>query len=156
MDAIIAGIDRKNKKIVIMNATKSSIQNRIIRIVTISIGKNFKILRIVWFVFMTCPFAINTSTHYKIFHLFSSSCKKEKSGKWKVSLVAFGRDEATRTPDPYVPNVVRYQLRYIPKTSVWQGRGNILCKRWFSKSTAKVHRIFQLRATFPKFFVLEA
>ena len=23
------------------------------------------------------------------------------------------RDEATRTPDPYVPNVVRYQLRYI-------------------------------------------
>ena len=28
--------------------------------------------------------------------------------------LAFGRDEATRTPDPYVPNVVRYQLRYIP------------------------------------------
>ena len=81
MDAIIAGIDRKNKKIVIMNATKSSIQNRIIRIVTISIGKNFKILRIVRFAFMTCPFAINTSTHNKIFHLFSSSCKKEKSGK---------------------------------------------------------------------------
>ena len=26
----------------------------------------------------------------------------------------FGRDEATRTPDHYVPNVVRYQLRYIP------------------------------------------
>ena len=24
------------------------------------------------------------------------------------------RDEATRTPDHYVPNVVRYQLRYIP------------------------------------------
>ena len=24
------------------------------------------------------------------------------------------RKEATRTPDPYVPNVVRYQLRYIP------------------------------------------
>ena len=29
-------------------------------------------------------------------------------------VLAFGRDEATRTPDPYVPNVVRYQLRYIP------------------------------------------
>ena len=27
---------------------------------------------------------------------------------------ALCRDEATRTPDPYVPNVVRYQLRYIP------------------------------------------
>ena len=29
-------------------------------------------------------------------------------------LVAFCRKEATRTPDPYVPNVVRYQLRYFP------------------------------------------
>ncbi len=29
-------------------------------------------------------------------------------------LSLFSRDEATRTPDPYVPNVVRYQLRYIP------------------------------------------
>ena len=31
-----------------------------------------------------------------------------------IPTVALGRDEATRTPDPYVPNVVRYQLRYIP------------------------------------------
>ena len=29
------------------------------------------------------------------------------------------RDEATRTPDPYVPNVVRYQLRYIPNGLQW-------------------------------------
>ena len=28
------------------------------------------------------------------------------------------RNEATRTPDPYVPNVVRYQLRYIPYTKI--------------------------------------
>ena len=27
------------------------------------------------------------------------------------------RKEATRTPDPYVPNVVRYQLRYFPIAS---------------------------------------
>ena len=27
------------------------------------------------------------------------------------------RKEATRTPDPYVPNVVRYQLRYFPKAT---------------------------------------
>ena len=26
----------------------------------------------------------------------------------------FCRDDSTRTSDPYVPNVVRYQLRYIP------------------------------------------
>ena len=37
--------------------------------------------------------------------------KKEQQ---KVSIAPLGRDEATRTPDPYVPNVVRYQLRYIP------------------------------------------
>ena len=28
----------------------------------------------------------------------------------------FGRDDVTRTRDPYVPNVVRYQLRSIPPT----------------------------------------
>ena len=27
-------------------------------------------------------------------------------------ILLFGREEVTRTPDPYVPNVVRYQLRY--------------------------------------------
>ena len=32
------------------------------------------------------------------------------------------RDEATRTPDPYVPNVVRYQLRYIPKPTISRKR----------------------------------
>ena len=31
-----------------------------------------------------------------------------------MSVLLSCRDEATRTPDPYVPNVVRYQLRYIP------------------------------------------
>ncbi len=36
-------------------------------------------------------------------------------------LLLSGRDEATRTPDPYVPNVVRYQLRYIPMlVSFWR------------------------------------
>ena len=35
------------------------------------------------------------------------------------------RDEATRTPDPYVPNVVRYQLRYIPIASDFR---KIACK----------------------------
>ena len=28
--------------------------------------------------------------------------------------ISLCREEATRTPDPYVPNVVRYQLRYFP------------------------------------------
>ena len=31
-----------------------------------------------------------------------------------VFITDIGRKEATRTPDPYVPNVVRYQLRYFP------------------------------------------
>ena len=37
-----------------------------------------------------------------------------KSGNRMSPITALCRDEATRTPDPYVPNVVRYQLRYIP------------------------------------------
>ena len=41
---------------------------------------------------------------------------EQKSGGSLLTLrlTGIGRDEATRTPDPYVPNVVRYQLRYIP------------------------------------------
>ena len=40
--------------------------------------------------------------------------KQDKGEDRIASIFAFSRDEATRTPDPYVPNVVRYQLRYIP------------------------------------------
>ena len=32
-----------------------------------------------------------------------------------------GRDDQTRTGDSYVPNVVRYQLRYIPKIKLKEG-----------------------------------
>ena len=39
--------------------------------------------------------------------------KKREYKIYPLSLV-FCRKEATRTPDPYVPNVVRYQLRYFP------------------------------------------
>ena len=39
---------------------------------------------------------------------------KNKSGDRISPISALCRNEATRTPDPYVPNVVRYQLRYIP------------------------------------------
>ena len=37
-----------------------------------------------------------------------STCSNEQVLKYEC------RKEATRTPDPYVPNVVRYQLRYFP------------------------------------------
>ena len=43
---------------------------------------------------------------------------KKKNDKQFCSFVVFCRNEATRTPDPYVPNVVRYQLRYIPLLKV--------------------------------------
>ena len=52
-------------------------------------------------------------------HLFVGD-KSLKEDKWleynhlSGESLCVGRDEATRTPDPYVPNVVRYQLRYIP------------------------------------------
>ncbi len=41
------------------------------------------------------------------------NCRREKAGL--LVLFFLRRKEATRTPDPYVPNVVRYQLRYFPK-----------------------------------------
>ena len=43
-------------------------------------------------------------------------------------MLSFGfssRKEATRTPDPYVPNVVRYQLRYFPIMA--EGLASALC-----------------------------
>ena len=41
------------------------------------------------------------------------SCKLDKSLD-SSDLSSNSRDDPTRTDDPYVPNVVRYQLRYIP------------------------------------------
>ena len=32
-----------------------------------------------------------------------------------IPLLCEGRDDVTRTRDPFVPNEVRYQLRYIPR-----------------------------------------
>ena len=58
-----------------------------------------------------------------------------KSGNRMSPITALCRDEATRTPDPYVPNVVRYQLRYIPSL-----------QSIFGKSTAKVVHFFEIRA----------
>ena len=52
------------------------------------------------------------------------------------------RKEATRTPDPYVPNVVRYQLRYFPKHS----RGAI------PPSAGKSTQLFSSRRTISRFF----
>ena len=44
---------------------------------------------------------------------FTFYFKKNKEREFRdVKLSLFGREEATRTPDPHVPNVVRYQLRY--------------------------------------------
>ena len=38
-----------------------------------------------------------------------------KKGQQIKLLSLQGRDDVTRTRDPFVPNEVRYQLRYIPK-----------------------------------------
>ena len=59
--------------------------------------------------------------------------KKQADIRQASSLFGYNcRDEATRTPDPYVPNVVRYQLRYIP----------------ISVCGCKVTLFFVIRATF--------
>ena len=48
-----------------------------------------------------------------------------------MMILRFGREEVTRTPDPYVPNVVRYQLRYF---SILPRKISIICWRKFSRS----------------------
>ena len=48
-------------------------------------------------------------------------CIKNEDTISRLTFDVLCRDEATRTPDPYVPNVVRYQLRYIPMlVSFWR------------------------------------
>ena len=59
--------------------------------------------------------------------------QKEKVADYSTTMLFVGRDEATRTPDPYVPNVVRYQLRYIPM---------------LLKAGAKLQHFFEIRALF--------
>ena len=68
----------------------------------------------------------------------------------------FGRDEATRTPDPYVPNVVRYQLRYIPIAL----RDSLQKPAYFQKSRCKgsaflwIKQIFQEKVMICQIFVV--
>ena len=60
-----------------------------------------------------------------------------------MMILSFGREEATRTPDPYVPNVVRYQLRYFSLALL----ASIICWRKFSR------RVFQKRVQRYCFFL---
>ena len=66
---------------------------------------------------------------------------------------SFCREEVTRTPDPYVPNVVRYQLRYFSLTLF----ASIICRCKFSqisKAGAKVLLFFELTKFFCNYFAL--
>ena len=59
-----------------------------------------------------------------------------------MAFLLFCRDEVTRTPDLYVPNVARYQLCYIPIV-LWLQRYNIFCSFGTkSKKTATFVEIF--------------
>ena len=51
---------------------------------------------------------------YTVEHATALQTRIQKAANELFRLLPASRDEATRTPDPYVPNVVRYQLRYIP------------------------------------------
>ena len=71
---------------------------------------------------------------------------------------SFCREEATRTPDPYVPNVVRYQLRYFSKCRAFL---DYFAEAKFSRSTrfpskagAKVLLFSGIRKFFCNYFAL--
>ena len=58
-----------------------------------------------------------------------------------MMILRFGREEVTRTPDPYVPNVVRYQLRYFS-----------IFAPIISKAAAKLLLFFDIRKFFCNYF----
>ena len=83
----------------------------------------------------------------------------DKRKRWSqnaTTLLFIGRDEATRTPDPYVPNVVRYQLRYIPIAL----RDSLQKPAYFQKSECKgsaflwIKQIFQEKVMICQIFVV--
>ena len=65
---------------------------------------------------------------------------------------ACGREEVTRTPDPHVPNVVRYQLRYfslcLAKSQLFTGVNFLV----FTKAAAKVLLFFDMTKFFCNYF----
>jgi hypothetical protein len=64
-----------------------------------------------------------------------------------VSLLSScGRDDRTRTGDPYVPNVVRYQLRYIPPLALKE-------RSLFLKRGAKIRYFSETRQFYGEKFV---
>ena len=76
------------------------------------------------------------------------------------AFVCFSRNEATRTPDPYVPNVVRYQLRYIPILNLWcKCRANISIEernqgkneKTFGESTGNMFFVWERKAFLEEF-----
>ena len=77
-----------------------------------------------------------------------------------MMILRFGREEVTRTPDPYVPNVVRYQLRYFSKCRAFLDyfadakytRFLYHSTCFLSKAGAKVLLFFDIRKLFCTFF----
>ena len=59
--------------------------------------------------------------------------------------IALCREEATRTPDPHVPNVVRYQLRYFSKAAAKILLFSHLCKL-FRQKISKILQIMRICA----------
>ena len=64
---------------------------------------------------------------------------------------AFCREDVTRTRDPYVPNVVRYQLRHFSIPASFQFS---VFTFHFSKAAAKVLLFFDMCKFFANYFAL--
>ena len=62
-----------------------------------------------------------------------------------ILTILFRREEATRTPDPHVPNVVRYQLRYFSKAAAKILLFSHLCKL-FRQKISKILQIMRICA----------
>lgn len=66
------------------------------------------------------------------------------------TLVLLCRGDQTRTGDPYVPNVVRYQLRYTPIRNVLFLKSECKINTFFSKTEETETKIWENRTFFKK------
>ena len=74
--------------------------------------------RVIDSVFLPLPRKVTIKEERKAFlAVFLYACFSFPQKKQAGGPACCRRKEATRTPDPYVPNVVRYQLRYFPKAN---------------------------------------
>ena len=92
--------------------------------------------------FPNIPRSLLTGRTIRVTRTLKSESRKKRMA---ILTILFRREEATRTPDPHVPNVVRYQLRYFSKAAAKILLFSHLCKL-FRQKISKILQIMRICA----------